>query len=136
MGYRLVSFDFVPKMNEQIDAVITVPEEPRSVIHGIVKNSKEEVVKDAVVKLFKVKSSNKCDLEPITHTFTDACGQFLFGPLQPHEKYVIKVWIEHVEMRQLIVQPRKADDIEPVEEKETTNRFIGSEDKRNNMNRR
>lgn len=107
MGHRLVSFNFVPDKNEQIDAIIKVPMEPRSVIHGIVKNYKNELVKDAVVKLFKVRGSNPCDLEPITHTFTDECGQFLFGPLYPNQKYVIKVWIESIKIRQLIIRPDK-----------------------------
>ncbi|MCT4565398.1 MAG: carboxypeptidase-like regulatory domain-containing protein [Maledivibacter sp.] len=109
MGHRLISFDFVPDKNEQIEAVIKVPQEPRSVIHGIVKNHKNQVVKDAVVKLFKAKGCDPCDLEPITHAFTDECGQFLFGPLPPKQKYVIKVWIGDVKIRQIIIRPDKCE---------------------------
>lgn len=106
MGYKLVSFDFVPDENEQIDAIVKVPKEPRSVIHGIVKDCNNKVVKDAVVKLFKMIDPKKPHiLEPLTHTFTDSCGQFIFGPLCPHVKYVIKVWINHVKIRELIVKP-------------------------------
>lgn len=109
MGHRLVSFNFIPEKNEQIDAIVKVPREPRSVIHGIVKNCKNELVKDAVVKLFKVNGCDPCNLEPITHTFTDECGQFLFGPLTPKQKYVIKVWIGDVKIRQLVIKPDKGD---------------------------
>ena len=82
MGSKLVSFRFKPRENEQIEALVRIPEEPRSVIHGIVRNHKNKIVKDAVVKLLKMPNPNcPCDLIPITHTFTDECGQFLFGPL-------------------------------------------------------
>lgn len=106
MGYKLVNFDFVPDENEQIDAIVKVPKEPRSVIHGVVKDCYNKVVKDAVVKLFKMPDPKKpCVLEPLTHTFTDDCGQFIFGPLCPHVKYVVKVWINHVKIRELIITP-------------------------------
>jgi len=110
MGYKLVKFNVVPGENEQIDAIIKVPREPRSIIHGVVLDELNRPAKDAVVKLFKMK---KCDdprcLEPITHTFTDDCGQFLFGPLCPNVKYVIKVWINHVKTRELIIKPDGCD---------------------------
>ena len=114
MGYKLINFEFVPDENEQIHAIVKVPKESRSVIHGIVKDCNNKIVKDAVVKLFKMVDPRKphC-LEPITHTFTDECGQFLFGPLCPHVKYVIKVWINHVKIRELIVKPGECDDSQP-----------------------
>lgn len=105
MGYRLVSFGFTPEKNEQLDVVLKVPYEPRSAIQGVVKNHKNEVVKDAVVKLFKEKCKDPYELEPITHTFTDEWGHFLFGPLEPNQKYVIKVWIEHIKNREVIIEP-------------------------------
>jgi hypothetical protein len=106
LGYRLVKFDFKPEENEQIEAIIKVPKEPRSVIHGIVKDSKDKVVKDAVVKLFEIPNpSCPCELIPLTHTFTDECGQFLFGPLSPRKHYIIKVWMNNVKIRQMVIPP-------------------------------
>lgn len=114
MGYKLASFNFTPCENEQIEAIIKVPKEPRSVIHGIVKDYHNRVVKDAVVKLFKIENTcNPCNVEPITHTFTDECGQFLFGPLDPNCKYVIKVWINHVKIRELVIKPDECNDNKP-----------------------
>lgn len=111
MGSRLVSFNFKPGENEQIETIVKVPEEPRSVIHGVVKDHKNRVVKDAVVKLFELPNTTKpCKLKPLTHTFTDDCGQFLFGPLCPHKHYVIKVWIDSVNIRQIVVSPEDGDD--------------------------
>ncbi|WP_432401984.1 hypothetical protein [Wukongibacter sp. M2B1] len=105
MGYRLVSFGFVPDENEQLDVILKVPYEPRSVIQGVVKNYRNEVVKDAVVKLFKEKCMEPYELQPITHTFTDEWGHFIFGPLEPNQKYVIKVWIEDINNREIIIKP-------------------------------
>lgn len=105
MGSRLVKFSFTPRENEQIETVIKVPEEHRSIIHGIVKNYKNKNVKDAVVKLFEVLNIQECRLKPLTHTFTDECGQFMFGPLTACKQYVIKVWINNVKIRELIIRP-------------------------------
>ena len=106
MGARVVKFDFCPRENEQIEVYIKVPEEKRSVIHGVVKDWRNKVVKDAVVKLFEeVPKGDECDLKPITHTFTDECGQFLFGPLYAHKKYVIKVWFDDVRIREMEITP-------------------------------
>ena len=99
MGAKIATYSFIPKPNEQIDAVICVEEEVRSMIFGVVKDSKGKLVKDAVVKLFRAKDcEDKCLLKPITHTFTDECGQFFFGPLVPGKKYVIKVWVNDVKI--------------------------------------
>ena len=106
MGARLVKFDICPEENEQIEVVVTVPEEKRSVIHGIVKDCTGKVVKDAVVKLFEAAGDHKNYLLiPITHTFTDECGQFIFGPLCAKKKYTIKVWFHDVSIRELVIAP-------------------------------
>lgn len=111
MGYKLVHFNFVPEENEQIEAIIKVPKEPRSMIHGVVKDHCNKVIKDAIVKLFKMGNpTNPKAMEPITHTFTDEHGQFMFGPLAPHEKYVIKVWINHVNIREIVINADDHDD--------------------------
>lgn len=127
MGARLVRFSFTPGENEQIDAIIKVPEEKRSLIHGVVKDHKNKVIKDAVVKLFEVVNPHDpCALKPLTHTFTDECGQFMFGPLAPCKPYVIKVWINNVKIRELVVHPDtcnnpcdwRRDEVNPGEKEE------------------
>ncbi|KXZ39857.1 hypothetical protein SAMN05661008_00922 [Alkalithermobacter thermoalcaliphilus JW-YL-7 = DSM 7308] len=102
MGAKLVKFDFKPQENEQLEVVVKVPKERRSVIHGVVKDYKGKVVEDAVVKLFEVSCNKK--LIPITHAFTDEHGQFLFGPLCPDNHYVIKVWFNDVNIRCLDIK--------------------------------
>lgn len=105
MGSRLVKYEFSPKENEQIEAVIKVPEEKRSVIHGVVIDCKNRPIRDAVVKLLEVIPGNPCRMKPLTHTFTDSCGQFLFGPLHFNKKYALKVWYSDIKIRELIISP-------------------------------
>lgn len=110
MGSRSVSFSFVPGENEQLETCVIIPEERRSIIHGVVKNQCNKVVKDAVVKLYeKIKHCNEYILKPLTHTFTDECGQFVFGPLMPCKCYVIKVWLNDVKIRELVIHPDKEE---------------------------
>jgi hypothetical protein len=111
MGARIVKFDFSPRENEQLDVVVNVPEDKRSVIHGIVTNCDNDLIKDAVVKLFEVIEKSGCwDLRPLTHTFTDEHGQFLFGPLCPGKKYAVKVWFSKTNYRELTIAPECDDD--------------------------
>lgn len=110
MGARLVKFEFCPGENEGLETIVKIPEDHRSVIHGIVKNNADMVVKDAVVKLFEItNSSDPYSLKPLTHTFTDDYGQFLFGPLAPNKKYLIKVWYNNIKVRELVIKPEEYD---------------------------
>ena len=92
--------------NEQVEALIQLPKETRSIIHGIVKDFSGTPVKNAVVKLFVQDNPyDQCSIRPITHAFTDECGQFLFGPLCPGNGYVIKVWYNNIKIRNISITP-------------------------------
>jgi hypothetical protein len=95
MGYKLAKIKFCGanklKPNEERDIVIELEEESRAAIHGVVKFKNDGPVEGAVVKLFKKGKDCNCDLIPVTFTFTDKCGQFLFGVDSCFE-YVIKVF--------------------------------------------
>ena len=106
MSNRVVKFEFTSGENEQIEATIIMPKETRSVIHGVVKDCKNYIIKDAVVKLFEiVDHCGKHKLKPVGHTFTDECGQFLFGPLIPKVNYLIKVWVNDIKIKELVIKP-------------------------------
>lgn len=96
MSGRLSMCSICPRENEQIDAVIKIGRENRSVLYGTVIDECGRAVVDAVVKLLKV-----CDKEiiPLTHTFTDCYGQFLLGPLCPNEKYMLKIYKDNIRVR-------------------------------------
>ena len=83
---------------KQFDLDIVLPEDNRNVIYGTVKDCFKEPVKDAVVKLIEVdfcKDGMKKRI-PVSHTFTDEFGEFVFGPLCPGKEYAIDIWVNDV----------------------------------------
>lgn len=79
---------------KQFDLDITLPEDNRDVIYGVVKNCFKEPVCDAVVKLIEiVHVHGKEERRPVTHTFTDKDGEFVFGPLCPGKEYALQIWV-------------------------------------------
>jgi hypothetical protein len=110
MGSKLIRVSFKVKENEQIDTIIKVPKEGRSVIYGKVIGASEKPIKDAVVGLFILKNpNNPCSLCSVDNTFTDACGEFLFGPLCASKEYIIKVWYHTGILTNMVMDPIKGD---------------------------
>ena len=97
-------FAFAPGKNERIEAVVTVPEEQRSIVHGTVYDIEGNRIKDAVVRLF-MRGENKD--AAVSHTFTDEGGEFIFGPLFSDKDYVVKVYVNGVTLREMNIKPRK-----------------------------
>lgn len=93
----VVNVDGVIAGGKEFDLDITIPKDNRNVIYGIVKNSYKEPVEDAVVKLIEVvKEHGKEERKPVSHTFTDKEGEFVFGPLCPDKVYEIQIWVDNV----------------------------------------
>lgn len=90
----LVDFNGLMESGKQFDLELTLPEDPRNVIYGIVKDCQKEPIEDAVVKLIEV---CKDERKPVSHTFTDKDGEFVFGPLCPYKSYAIEIWVNRVE---------------------------------------
>ena len=87
---------FIEK-GKQFDLEINLPEDNRDVIYGVIKDCYKEPVEDAVVKLVEVcYVHGKEERNPVSHTFTDKDGEFVFGPLCPDKKYEIQVWVDKV----------------------------------------
>lgn len=78
---------------KQFDLDLRLPEDNRNVVYGIIKDKHEKPVKDAVVKLIEV---CKDERHPVSHTFTDKEGEFVFGPLCPNKSYAIEIWVNKV----------------------------------------
>ena len=90
----ILDVDGVISGGKQFDLDITLPEDNRDVIYGVVKNCFKEPVSDAVVKLVEVVyDCGKDERRPIGHTFTDEEGEFVFGPLCPGKKYALQIWV-------------------------------------------
>ena len=82
---------------KQFDLDIVLANDHRDVIYGVVRDCFKEPVKDAVVKLVEVDFKfGKKELKPVSHTFTDDEGEFVFGPLCPGKKYAIQIWKDDV----------------------------------------
>lgn len=93
----VVDVDGFIEKGKQFDLEIIVPEDDRNVIFGVLKNKHGEPISDAVIKLIEV----VCDCEmkerrPVSHTFSDKNGEFVFGPLCPDKFYEIQIWSDKV----------------------------------------
>lgn len=87
---------FIEK-GKQFDLDITLPEDRRNVIYGVVRDCFKEPVENAVVKLVEVVyDCGKKERLPVTHTFTDKHGEFVFGPLCPDKEYAIEIFVNDV----------------------------------------
>ena len=87
---------------KQFDIDIYLPEDNRSVIYGVIKDCYDEPIKDAVVKLIEIEKDGKKDeRKPVTHTFTDKDGEFVFGPLCANKLYEIEVWANTVKHQKI-----------------------------------
>lgn len=100
--HPIVDIDGSIANGKQFDLDITLANDHRDVIYGVVKDCFKEPVKDAVVKLVEVDYKfGKKELKPVSHTFTDKEGEFVFGPLCPAKKYAIQIWkddVKHVKI--------------------------------------
>ena len=83
--YPVIDVEGVISSGKQYDIDITLPEDNRSVIYGIIKDAYDEPVRDAVVKL----------------TFTDKEGEFVFGPLCANKFYEVQVWANNVKHKKI-----------------------------------
>lgn len=93
----VLNVDGILSTGKQFDLEINLPEDNRNVIYGVVKDCCGEPVCDAVVKLIEVICD--CDKEerrPVSHTFTDKNGEFVFGPLCSNRFYEIQIWVDRV----------------------------------------
>ncbi len=92
----ILDVDGVISGGKQFDLDITLPEDNRDVIYGVVKNCFKEPVCDAVVKLVEIyHDRGKEERRPIGHTFTDKDGEFVFGPLCPGKEYALQIWVNN-----------------------------------------
>ena len=93
----IVKVDGFIEKGKQFDIEINLPEDNRNVIFGVIKDCFKDPVEDAVVKLIEVcREYGKEERKPVSHTFTDKDGEFVFGPLCPDKEYEIQFWADKV----------------------------------------
>ena len=93
-----IDVDGLIAKGKQFDLDITLPEDTRDVIYGTIKDVFKEPIKNAVVKLIEIDfgKDGKKKRTPVSHTFTDKHGEFVFGPLCPGKQYAIDIWVNAV----------------------------------------
>jgi len=95
---------------KQFDIEVRVPKDNRNVAFGVVKDEYGDPISDAVVKLIEVeKMMGKEDRKPVSHTFTNENGEFVFGPLCPNRSYDLQIWVDRVKHVKIchVSNPRK-----------------------------
>ena len=105
--HSIVDVDGFIADGKEFDLDITLANDRRDVIFGVVRDNFKEPVKDAVVKLVEVEFKyGKKEIKPVSHTFTDKEGEFVFGPLCPDKKYAIQIWKDDVKHIKICVRTR------------------------------
>lgn len=102
------SFYVRPSVGEQIQTSVTLCADPRPALLGVAVNQTGRPIADALVVLTASGLTEPDQL--IGTTYTDALGQFAFGPLEPGTLYQVRITQLHLQLRTL-EQP----DPEPVE---------------------
>ena len=106
--YPVVKIDGFAEKGKQFDLDITIPEDNRNVIYGVIKDCYKDPVEDAVVKLIEVSFEHgKKERKPVSHTFTDKDGEFVFGPLCPDKSYEVQIWVNEVKHVKLCAECNK-----------------------------
>ena len=103
----------------QFDVEVKVPKDNRNAIFGILKDDYGKPIEDAVVKLIEVeKMMGKEERKPVSHTFTDKDGEFVFGPLCPNRNYEIQIWVDRVKHVKIckVCKPKKQDCLKGVKQ--------------------
>lgn len=109
MSEQLIKYQSTTYGDRYIDAIVETGDDNRGVIYGRVVNKHNKPVSDAVVKLIILQDANDpLSILPVTHTFTDEYGQFLFGPLPPNKNYLIKIWHDDIFIKSVTVKEKEA----------------------------
>ena len=104
----VLDVDGVIAGGKQYDLDIKLPEDNRNVIYGIIKDSCGDPVSDAVVKLIEIVCEHgKEERRPVSHTFTDKEGEFVFGPLCENKFYAIQIWKDNVKHCKICTECKK-----------------------------
>ena len=93
----IVKVDGLIASGKQFDIDVSLPKDDRNVVYGVVKDQYKEPVENAVVKLIEVSYVHGHEeRKPVSHTFTNKAGEFVFGPLCPNKVYEVNIWVDQV----------------------------------------
>jgi len=98
-GYA--KFYFKPSAGELIETIVHTDIDNRTAICGTVLDKEDNPVENALVLLFRSTEEGE---ELVYRIFTDKAGYFVFGPLESHELYLIKIYKNSVKLRELEIR--------------------------------
>ena len=90
-------FYFKPAAGEHIETTVNLTPDSSAAISGTVFSGKGTRVSGALVLLFRTGEEKKL----IDRQFTDDEGHFFFGPIEGDVMYQIKIYKNHVKIREL-----------------------------------
>ena len=103
----VVKVDGLIASGKQFDIDVNLPKDDRNVVYGVVRNYYKEPVENAVVKLIEVcYDHGHEERKPVSHTFTNEAGEFVFGPLCPDKFYEINIWVDQVKHIKICAKPK------------------------------
>lgn len=94
------SFFIKPSANEVIETTVQIRPDPRPALLGTVVTADKRPVEGALVAVYQSGGSKSQD-RPIGSSYTDALGQFAFGPLESGCLYQVRVFKSENGMRTL-----------------------------------
>jgi len=93
-----VNFYFKPAAGEQIETAVNLEPDSSAAILGTVRSGENVPVGDALVLLFQGSEKKLIDRQ-----FTDEEGHFFFGPITGGVMYQIKIYKNHIKIRELVI---------------------------------
>lgn len=107
-GPKNLMVDGFMEKGKQFDLDITIPEDNRDLIYGIIKDCHGDPIEDAAIKLVEICFEyGEKELRPVSHTFSSKQGEFVFGPLCPDKEYALQIWVNRVKHIKLCVDCKK-----------------------------
>lgn len=94
------SFYVKPAANERIETVVHIQPDRRPALLGTVVGADHKPVEAALVAVYRSGGADAPDT-PVGSLYTDALGQFAFGPLEPDRLYQVRVFKSSENVRSL-----------------------------------
>lgn len=88
---KAAQFKIIPDTGVDYEKEFIIRDDNRDIIDGIILDKNNNSVENAVVKLYIINKETNTP-EAVSYTFTDEYGEFVFGPVNFDNNYLIKVW--------------------------------------------
>ena len=102
-----IAFEFKCNLDEDIELIIHLPKINKTIIDGFVKDKNNKIIRGAFIKLYTVsKKDNSCSSCPLSATYSDRHGYFLFSPINIGKNYLIEIWFNKKKINEIFINPK------------------------------